>query len=438
MSGSRIAILGAAGLIGFALAQGLIRRGFAVQALARRFSPAQLLALDGHAVRTELVLLPQQTLSRLLADADIIVNCIGVLQDGPAMDTDLVHRQFAEHLATLCAGEPRKLLIQMSVPGAADKDRTAFSLSKREAERIIAGSGAPYLILKPGFVIAPAAYGGSAMIRALAALPLRMPAREASSSFAAIAIGDICETVARVAAQWRDGRRDWNANWDLMEEEPGTVAEVIEAFRAHGGGPTWRLAAPGFLLRLGGWAGDLSAWLGWTPPMRSTAIQEMRRGLLGNPALWTAATGITPLSARQAIAALPATVQERWFARLYLLKAVILVTLVLFWIISSLIALTVGFIGARDILLHHGFSFPMAHWLTLISSLMDFAIGMLIAIRRTSRFGLIAGIIQSLGYMVLAAVIAPELWIEPLGALVKTGPAVILMLVALALADDRG
>src|SRR5690242_21151587 len=108
--------------------------------------------------------------------------------------------------------------------------------------------------------------------------------------------------------------------------------------------------------------------------MRSTAIREMRRGIVGNPPPWTAATGITPHSARQALAALPATVQEKWFARLYLLKAVILITLVLFWCISSLIALTVGFVGAREILLSHGFPFPLAHWLTVISSLMDFAV----------------------------------------------------------------
>ena len=31
----------------------------------------------------------------------------------------------------------------------------------------------------------------------------------------------------------------------------------------------------------------------------------------------------------------------------------------------------------------------------------------------------------------------PDLWIEPLGALVKTGPAIVLMLVALLTLDNR-
>jgi len=36
-----------------------------------------------------------------------------------------------------------------------------------------------------------------------------------------------------------------------------------------------------------------------------------------------------------------------------------------------------------------------------------------------------------------AAILTPDLWIEPLGALVKTGPAIVLMLVALLTLDNR-
>jgi uncharacterized protein YbjT (DUF2867 family) len=35
------------------------------------------------------------------------------------------------------------------------------------------------------------------------------------------------------------------------------------------------------------------------------------------------------------------------------------------------------------------------------------------------------------------AILTPDLWIEPLGALVKTGPAIVLMLVALLTLDNR-
>jgi hypothetical protein len=55
------------------------------------------------------------------------------------------------------------------------------------------------------------------------------------------------------------------------------------------------------------------------------------------------------------------------------------------------------------------------------ASLMDMAIGVLIAFGRTCAFGLIAGIVASLSYLLGTAILTPDLWIEPLGALVKTG-----------------
>jgi uncharacterized protein YbjT (DUF2867 family) len=428
-----IIVLGANGLIGNALAMDLQGRGFAVGGQARRFTTAQVTALDA-VVETSLLTLDNKALALLVEKAQIVVNCVGVLQGA---ESEAVHHTFVARLAAVCATQPQKLLVHVSIPGEERDDHTAFSRSKREGERAIAASGAPFVILRPGFVIASAAYGGSALIRALAALPFALPARESRFKFTATAVSDLCATVAWLAAAWRDGKKEWREAWDVMEEAPGTVGNIIAAFRRHNGGPAPWLSMPGWALWPGTIVGDFVSLLGWKPPVRSTAMAEMRRGVSGNPQAWMAATGITPRSAFQAVAATPATVQEKWFARLYLLKALALTTLVIFWCVSGLIALTASFAAARQILLDHGLSFALAHGISVASSLLDIAVGALIAVRRTSRFGLIAGILVSLGYMAGAAVLTPDLWIEPLGALVKTGPAIVLMLVCLALLDDR-
>lgn len=52
-------------------------------------------------------------------------------------------------------------------------------------------------------------------------------------------------------------------------------------------------------------------------------------------------------------------------------------------------------------------------------------------------FGLIAGIVISLGYLAGRALQTPDLALEPPGALAKTGPAIVLMLVALLILDNR-
>ena len=437
-----IAVLGASGLIGQAVALDLLRRGFPVVAFARRFTGAQKAALGAAAVEAPLVDLDARSLAALLAGrkVDILVNCIGVLQDMPGKGTASdAHGGFVSRLLSAMGqqGARPQLLVHLSIPGVPESDRTAFSATKREAERLISGSTVPFAILRPGFVVAPVAYGGSALIRALAALPLRLPQEEASRPFAATDVADISRTVAFLADGWGQGRRDWRETWEVMERRPHTVGEVVEAFRARIGGPAPRWRLPRALLSLGARAGDLAARLGWAPPVRSTALAEMRRGVAGDPGSWVAATRLEPRSLEAALARYPAGVQELWFARLYMLKPAILGILVVFWFVSGLIALTVAFEAAAAILTAHAFPPLLAKAITVVTSLADMAIGAAIAVRRWCRAGLLAGIVLSLFYMAGAAVLTPEMWIEPLGALVKTGPAIVLMLVALAIFEDR-
>ena len=110
-------------------------------------------------------------------------------------------------------------LVHISIPGAANEDRTAFSQTKREAERLIAASGIAYAILRPGFVVAPSAYGGSAMLRALAAFPIDLPAAESATPFQPVAASDIAATIAWLAA--RDAGEAGAVSWDLMQPEAG-------------------------------------------------------------------------------------------------------------------------------------------------------------------------------------------------------------------------
>ncbi len=441
MSGSgdqSIVVLGAAGLIGHFVASELSRRGFAVTAVARRFTVAQREEFGDRAREVPIASLNVAELAQLLRDteADIVVNCLGVLQDGPDDRTQAVHETFVQTLLDAMRACGRLVfLVHVSIPGADHDDRTAFSRTKRNAERLIAASGHPYAILRPGFVWAPAAYGGSALLRTLAVSPTALPASDNSRPFFAVAIEDVAETVAWLAQNNSAGVA---VRWEVMEPQRRTVGDVVGSLRCWlGSSPGPRVTTPGVLLNLAAKAGDLAAWLGWKPPVRSTALGEMRRGVEGDPRSWMAATGIVPRSLDDVLRERPATVQDQWFARLYGLKPLVIASLVAFWCVSGLIALTVAYEPAVAILTSHGFAQSTARAVTVTSSLLDIAVGLAIAMRRACRIGLLTGIAVSLGYMASAAVITPDLWVEPLGALVKTGPAIVLMLVALATLKDR-
>ena len=434
-SSPKILVLGASGLIGRFVTDDLRSRGFDAIGVARSLAASQ----KNNALDLELPVMAMTSgaLARLLREreTEMVVNCLGVLQDGPGSDSRAVHRDFIERLVQAIKDSGRAIrLIHVSIPGAADQDRTAFSTTKREAERLIAASGIAYAILRPGFVIAPAAYGGSAMLRALAALPFNLPAEERATPFQPVAVEDIAATVAWFAAHGDAV----NVNWDLMQRQPISLGGVIDQFRFAFGTAEWpRITLPSFLLDLGARLGDLANRLGWMPPMRSTAIAELRRGVSGDPAPWMVATGIEPKTIAEAVGQRSATIQDKWFARLFLVKPLMIASLALFWMLSGFIALVISFPATKAILVAHGFPSWLVVPFAVVTSLMDVSVGVLIAFRRSCAVGLVAGIVVSLGYMAGAALLTPDLWIEPLGALVKTGPAIVLMLVALLTLDSR-
>src|SRR4029078_3382070 len=113
--------------------------------------------------------------------------------------------------------------------------------------------------------------------------------------------------------------------WDLMLPQPVTLGRLIEQFRRLlGTADMPRLTMPRVMVDLGARLGDLVSQLGWMPPIRSTAIAELRRGVTGDPHPWMAATGIVPTTIVEAVGQRPATIQDKWFARLFLAKALVI------------------------------------------------------------------------------------------------------------------
>lgn len=431
-----IAILGASGLIGHGLVLALERSGFRVVPVARRFTDAQLAAHRGQAVTADFVDMPSEALRQLIeaSGAEIVVNCVGVLQDAPGRSMADAHAGFVARL--LDAVGPGRLLVHLSIPEAGP-DTTPFSRTKRNAEHILADSGQPFAILRPGFVLTHAAYGGSALLRALAMWPVDLPRSLRDVPLAATDLSDIAETIAWCTSRWTRSHEGWTGTWDILSDETTTVGDVLDGLRRHFGGPRAGATLPVWLLRLGARLGDAAALLGWLPPVRTTALAELQRGVAGDASPWRATTGIAPRPLRAILGSYPASVQERWFGRLYLLKPAVVVVLALFWIATGALTLVPGFTAAASTLVRGGVPPGLAEATTLVTSLLDIGIGAAIAFRRTYRSGLVLGIGLSLAYMAGATILVPELWLDPLGPLMKIWPAIGLMVVGLAVCDDR-
>src|SRR5262249_24663501 len=160
-------------------------------------------------------------------------------------------------------------------------------------------------------------------------------------------------------------------------------------------------------------------------------------GAVGDPSAWIAATGITPQSLDEMLAAHPAGVQERWFAKAYLLKPVAIGALALFWIVTGLISLGPGKAAALADFRDAGAGPAFANAGLVLGSLADIALGLLLLVRRTARAALIGMLAVSFAYLVIGTVLAPDLWRDPLGPLAKIVPVLLATGFTLAILDER-
>jgi hypothetical protein len=118
------------------------------------------------------------------------------------------------------------------------------------------------------------------------------------------------------------------------------------------------------------------------------------------------------------------------------LKALMIGGLALFWIITGVVAL----FPAREegiVLLTQAGLHQYVVAGVIAGSLVDITIGIGIAIKRTVRIALWSSVLVSLFYLALGGVLLPELWIDPLGPLVKIPPVLIASFATLAILDDR-
>lgn len=429
----RVLLTGATGFIGSAVLARLHSEGHEVVAVIRSLGPAaQRLPASGFAVvDIARATRPEDWLAHL-DGIDAVVNCAGVFQDSPGESTAGVHIEGIGALFAACERAGVRRVVHISAIGVEREAPTAFSRTKLEGDQALMARDLDWVILRPSVVVGRAAYGGSALIRGLAALPV-IPVLPDTGPVQVVQLDDLTRTIACFI------RSDAPARLALDVAGPERLAftDVVLAYRRWLGWDDAPLApVPRGLAKVLFRLGDAAGRLGWRTPVRSTAEREMKRGAVGDPSEWSRITGIEPQSLGVALAAEPAAAQDRWFALLYFLKPLVIAVLAMFWIGTGLISLGPGWhIGM--LLMQEG---DAAAWGPLVitsGALIDIALGIGIAVRRTSRVALYAMLVVTVAYVIIGTALVPRLWIDPLGPMLKIWPILMLNLVALAILEDR-
>jgi uncharacterized protein YbjT (DUF2867 family) len=432
----RVLVTGAYGLIGSAVLLRLHREGHELVAAGRSIAAARRRApfvrwLEADYRRLTIAgdWLP------LLEDIDAVVNCAGVLQDGAHDSVHRVHVEATTAMFAACEKIGVRRIIHVSMVGADRAAPTAFARSKAEAEADLAARQLDWTILRPALVLAPAAYGGTALLRALAAVPLVTPIAAAEAKLQVISVDDVAETVAHCL---RPGGAV-KARWDLAHPAVHTLGALVLAVRDWLGfrpRPVWRVPN-GVAAVIAGLA-DLIGYLGWRSPARTTALRQLTEGkVVGDPAPWIEATGITPKSLENMLHESWPSAADRWFARLYLLKPLLIAALAAFWVATGVITLGPGRAAAMEHLRAAEVPPWLAEPLVVWGGYFDYAVGLLLLLRPLTRLVLILMLIVTPIYLVVGSVLAPQLWLDPLGPYLKIVPLLFATMLALAILDER-
>jgi uncharacterized protein YbjT (DUF2867 family) len=428
-----VLLLGPRGFIGSSIARHLLQRGYEVIGLGRGRPPVAP-ALGGWIGADLNRLTDAEAWAGLLRGVDAVVNASGALQTGARDRLGDSQGRAIVALVAACEAAGVARFVQISAPGATLQASTEFMRTKASADARLKTASLDWTILRPGLVIGRDAYGGTALIRALAAFPLIVPLIRPCGRIQTVAM----EEVARVAVMAVAGEIGPRLDLDLVEAQPHEMREIVLAHRAWLGvrPPLAVVAFPGAMARPLGWLADALGWLGWRSPLRSTALRVMREDVLGDPEPARAALGRELSSLAGTLGALSATAQDRVQARLFLLLPLIVASLAVLWLGSGLLGL-VRTDEAAAVLSGHGMDERLALLFVRVGSLADLVLGAAILVRRTARPAALGMAALTLAYAAGACIFRPDLWLDPLGPMLKTLPVLILALVAWATLEER-
>ena len=426
-----ILLTGANGFIGRYLMARLHTAGHRVVPAVRRPAEIDRLLPAPTAIQVDLNLdvRPEDWMPRL-AGIDAVINCAGVLQGRPGQSIEAIHAAAPIALFEACRQAGVRRVIQISAISAEPAAGTAYAATKLAADRFLVGTELDWVIVRPSLVHAAGAFGGTALFRALAALPGIIPViGRGDQPFRPIHIDDLAALVLRAV----EDRAINRTTLDPVGPDRVTLRELLVDLRAWLGLPPARvIGIPMALVAPVARLGDL-----FGGPVSTTALKQLAFGNDGDPDAFAAASGLRPKGWRVALLAHPAQWQDRWHARLYFVRPLLRWSLALTWLGSGLVGLLQPAERLAAITAEMGLAAPLGHALGTLFSLADLVLALALVTRWRPGLVAAAQLLLVGSYTIGLGLLLPALWGEPFGPLLKNLPILAAILALGALEADR-
>lgn len=429
----RILVTGAAGFIGRGIIEALLGEGHVVVACCR--TPGDIRERPGlEPVALDLRdAVASQDWHARLDGVDAVVNAAGILREQRRGDFDHIHHTMPLALVEACRARGIRFVQVSALGDDADGD---FIRSKHRFDETLLALDPQAWVIRPSVVVSTrGSYGGTSLLRALSALPGCLPVPGAGNQrIQPILLEDLAALVARCMRQPPTRARVLHA----VGPEVMTIRDYLVAQRA------WLRLPPARVIPMPTALVTIATAIGerfGRGPLGATIAGMLERGNIGPPGALTeleAATSFVPRPVSEAWAHDASFVQDRWHARLHLLRPFVRAVIVTVWIVSGIAGLLATPAQYGPIL--SAMSVPAAAHAALVifTSVLDIAlaVALLLASRRRPLV-LVLMLVSVLAYTLGVGLLAPALWLDPLGGLLKNLAIAGLLLVALAIEDAR-
>ncbi len=370
-----------------------------------------------------------------LDGVDAVVNAAGILRETGRQTFDAIHVDGPLALARACIDAGVRRFVQISALGL-PADGT-FIASKHRFDEALSALPLSAIALRPSVVYsATGSYGGTSMLRALAALPFAhaLPG-DGRWQIQPIAAEDLGELVARAVDNDVRGifdvggpevmsLRDYQSAWRAWLHIPGTRAIAVPE----------RLV--GVQVKLGEWLGE---WLGMGP-MGETMWRMLQRGnVVADDALPTLRErfDFAPRPLREALAAHPSQVQDRWQAQLYFLAPLLKFSVIALWLLSAWVGFATPAAQIEALAAGSPLSALMPVTLARATAGLDLLLTLWLLIGWRPRLCIALMLFSVLAYTAIFGALLPALWLDPLGGLAKNLAVLPALAVLWVLVDRR-
>lgn len=429
----RILVIGANGFIGSAIVAAARTAGIDVRGAVRdperltsRFPGVEAFAVDLAAATAH----APAFWAPALEGVDAVIFAAGVLQPRGKDAAWAIQVRAPDALYQACENAGIRRVVHISAVGV-EQARTDFARSKLAADEALMARDLDWTVLRPAVVVGEGSYGGTSMLRAIAACPGILPViGDGTTEIDFIHNADLAQSAIRLI---RTGA-GVGAVLEPAGAERLTLADTVRAYRGWLGlSPAPVIGMPVSLVKAIARIGDIAK----LDPIVTTAVTQFETRLTGDHRKFEEVAGITPRGLSAMLAARPSDSQDLWHARLYLARPLVRLSLAVLWLVSGLL----GLFG--DPAVFAGLLAPLTQDQQLVSAMVTMMSLVDLTIAGALFFGwrlkLFAGIQLAvvLGYTAAIALVAPGLWGDPLGSVLKNIPILALLLVHRVLEQER-